>query len=115
MSMKQRPPQELGKMQEHKISAADFSPGLFWEIDTATLDFEKHIHYIVNRILDAGTIDDWNLLCRHLSLQGVVNIAQKLRSLDPRSLAFLSVVGRIPKEQFRCFTQKPLTGTHWIF
>jgi len=101
-------------MQEHKISADDFSRGLFWDIDPATLDVGRHINYIVGRVLEAGTIEDWNLLCRHLSLQGVVQIAQQLRSMDPRSLAFLSVVGRIPQEQFRCCTQKQSTQTHWI-
>ena len=96
------------------LSAADFSNGLFWDIDPATLDCEKHVAYIVGRVLEAGTLEDWQLLCKRLSLQGVVQIAQKLRSIDKKSLAFLSVVSDIPQEHFRCYTQKPSTTTHWI-
>ncbi len=102
-------------MPPKRLSAADFSSGLFWDIDPATLDGEKHITYIVRRVLEAGTLADWNLLCRHLSLQGMVQIARKLRSIDPKSLTFLSIVSSTPLEQFRCYTQKPSTPTHWIF
>ncbi len=101
-------------MQENRISVEDFSNGLFWDIDPQTLDVERHINYIVGRVLEAGTIEDWNLLCRHLSLQGVVRIAQTLRSMDRKSLAFLSAVGRIPQERFRCCTQQQSMQTHWI-
>jgi hypothetical protein len=101
-------------MHGNSLSAADFSSGLFWDIDPASLDMHQHISYIVGRVLEAGTLADWNLLCRHLSLQGVIQIARKLRSLDRKSLAFLSVVGRIPQEQFRCCTQKQSTQTHWV-
>ncbi len=101
-------------MQKNRLSADNFSRGLFWDIDPASLDTQQHIRYIVGRVLEAGTLADWNLLCRHLSLQGVIQIARKLRSLDRRSLAFLSVVGRIPQEQFRCCTQTQSTPTHWI-
>jgi len=96
-------------MQKNGFSADDFSRGLFWDIDPQTLDMEKHIGYIVGRVLEAGTLEDWNLLCRHLSLQGVVQVAQALRSVDRKSLAFLSAVGRIP-----CCTKQPSTPTHWI-
>lgn len=101
-------------MQKNSLSADHFSRGLFWDIDPASLDMQQHIRYIVGRVLEAGTLDDWNLLCRHLSLQGVIQIARTLRTLDRKSLAFLSVVGRIPQEQFRCCTQKQSTQTHWI-
>ena len=101
-------------METNRLSADHFSNGLFWDIDPESLDTDQHIRYIVGRVLESGTLEDWNLLCRHLSLQGVIQIARKLRSLDQKSLAFLSVVGRIPQEQFRCCTQKQSMQTHWI-
>ena len=101
-------------MQHNRLSADNFSQGLFWDIDPASLDMDKHAKYVVSRVLTAGTLADWNLLCRHLTLQGVIQIAQTLRSLDRKSLAFLSAIGQIPQESFRCCAQKPSTQTHWI-
>jgi len=75
------------------LSVTDFSSGLFWHVNPATIDCEKHINYIVGRALEADTLADWNLLCQHLSLRGVMKIAQNLRSIDKKvSLSFLSWV-----------------------
>jgi len=101
-------------MLSNRLSVEDFSNGLFWDINPDTLDCDKHIKYIVGRVLEAGTLADWNLLCRSLSLQGIVQIARKMRSIDKKSLNFLSVVSEMPKEQFRCFTPIPSMSTHWI-
>ncbi len=102
-------------LQTHALTPADFSAGLFWDVDPASLDIGQHLKYVVGRVLDAGTLDDWRLLCRQLTLNGIIDIARQLRSLDPRTLAFLSVVGHAPRETFRCCTSKSSTTTHWIY
>ncbi len=102
-------------MQDKMISTADFSSGLFWDVDESTLDIDQHIKFVVGRVLEAGTMEDWRLLCRHISLSGIIDIARNLRSIDPKSLAFLSVVGQLPMEQFRCYTLKQSMKTHWIY
>jgi len=96
-----------------EVQPSDFSENLFWDIDPRTLDMERHAKYIVGRVLERGTLMDWRLLCRRFTLSGVIEIAQTLRSIDPKALAFLSVVGHIPREFFRCCTSKQLTPKHW--
>ena len=97
------------------LSAADFSPNLFWDINPDELDSEKHIKYIVSRVIEAGTFDDWKLLCRHFTLTTIIKVAQTLRSIEPKSLAFLSVIGHVPIESFRCYTLKQSSQKHWIY
>jgi hypothetical protein len=105
----------MAAMRTESLTPADFSPALFWDIDPGTLDIERHLKYVVARVLEAGTLDDWMLLCRQFTLPGIIDIARRLRSLDPRALAFLSVVGHVPRETFRCFTSKPLTPAPWTY
>jgi len=97
------------------LSANDFSKNLFWDIDPAELDPKRHIKYIVSRVLEIGTFDDWVLLCHHYTLATIIKIAQTLRAVDPKSLAFLSVVGHVPIETFRCYTLKQSSQKHWIY
>lgn len=97
------------------IKAEDFSPGLFWDIDTSGLDPIQHRPYIVRRVMECGTWQDWLLLCRNYSQDGIIQTARNLRTLDRKSLAFLSVIGNIPKEAFRCYNDKPSTTKHWIY
>jgi hypothetical protein len=106
---------ELGVMKNNTITVNNFSDNLFWDIDLQDLDIEKHKKYIIERVLEYGTFDDWLLLCRHFTLATVIRVAQVLRSLDPKTLAFLSVVGNVPLETFRCYSTKQSNTKHWIY
>lgn len=97
------------------LKLADFSEGLFWDVAPDTLDIERHLKYVVARVLEAGTLEDWQLLSRHFTLPRIIDVARQLRSLDPKSVAFLSAVGHVPRESFRCYTSTQSTTTHWTY
>ena len=90
-----------------------FSASLFWDVDRDTLDLTAHKKFIVQRVLERGNLDDWRLLKQCYTVDGVVSIAQQLRSLDPMALSFIACVGNIPRETFRCYTWKQSHPTHW--
>ncbi len=75
---------------------------LFWDVDTGNLDFDIHARFVIERVLGRGSVDDWLML---LNLYGKKRISEEvvyIRSLDPKSLNFLSVSFNIDKEKFRC-------------
>jgi hypothetical protein len=92
---------------------ASFTPALFWDVDRESLDLEKSRALIVQRVLERGHDSDWALLKAYYTVSGIVEIAQKLRSLEPTALAFASCIGNAKKEDFRCFTWKQSNPTHW--
>lgn len=102
-------------MQTKPLLQSDFSEGLFWDVDPGSFNIDRHLKYVVGRVLEAGTLQDWQMLCRSFPLADIVESARKLRSLDPKALAFISIVGHVPKESFRCSTTKQSTGIHWIY
>lgn len=95
------------------VTATDFSRKLFWDIDPSTLDLERHRKYVVARVLEYGTLDDWRLLVRRFTLESVVAVAQTLRTLDPKALSFLATVGHVPRNSFRCYTLSRSMPTPW--
>ncbi|MDR2815670.1 MAG: hypothetical protein LBB62_03080 [Proteiniphilum sp.] len=92
-----------------------FSPALFWDINTGELDMEQHKDFIVNRVLDYGQWDDWKMILDYYGLEQIASIAQNLRSLFPKSLAFISTVSRIPENQFRCYELLQSKDKLWYF
>ncbi len=86
---------------------ASLSPYLFWDVDRETIDSEKHRGFIVQRVVERGTIKDWRLLRNQYGLGEIVIAAQGLRTLEPTALAFLSTVGHVPRESFRCSISNP--------
>ena len=47
-------------MKNKKIGAADMPrrPSLFWDVDSKTVDPQKHARYIIERILEFGRDDE---------------------------------------------------------
>jgi hypothetical protein len=41
------------------IGPSNYSPNLFWDVDPERLDLERHRSYVVARVLEHGTIEDW--------------------------------------------------------
>ena len=96
------------------ITSADFSQNLFWDVDPDKLDFERHRKFVVARVLEYGTLEDWQVLQQHFSLASIIAIAQTLRTLDPKALSFLSALGNVPPSSFRCYTLRQSNPTSWV-
>jgi len=91
-----------------------FSNHLFWDVDPVELSLDRHRKYIVQRVLGHGQIQDWRLLVECYGVEEIVTTAQTLRSLDPKTLAFIACVGHVNRDSFRCYSQTPSSRQQWI-
>lgn len=94
---------------------SSLSDYLFWDVQKESVDSEKNAPYIVCRVLEYGQLSDWDVLVKKYGLDEIVRIAKGLRSLDPKSLSFISTISNTPRESFRCFTTKQSSPEHWIY
>ncbi len=91
----------------------DFSIRLFWDVDPVSLDIDRDKKYVIARVLEFGTLQDWRRLVAQYTLDGIIAAAKTLRTLDAKALSFLCVVGHVPKEAFRCYALKQSNPTPW--
>ena len=91
-----------------------FSSHLFWDVKVEDLDVDRSRKFVINRVLDYGLIDDWHLLTEIYGIQEIAATAASLRNLDKRSASFVSMLSKVPKENFLCFTSKQSTPKHSI-
>lgn len=98
---------------KNEITINDFSPHLFWDVDKAIFDFEKHASFLSQRVIEYGKMEDWNLLKRLYGLEKIKEFALQFRTLDAVSLSFLSAIFRINQEEFRCYKHKQLVQNCW--
>lgn len=82
------------------------SSSLFWDVDISEIDDEKNKRFIIQRVLERGTHNDWILINKRYSLQGIVQEAMQMRSLEPKALSYIAIMGNVPKEEFRCYKSK---------
>ena len=93
----------------------EFSPNLFWDADSAELDLVKHKKYVVQRVLERGTVEDIRHMFTMYGLEDVVSTSKTLRSLEPTALSFIACLADEPRENFRCYTNKQSLKAPWIY
>ena len=99
---------------KQKINIHDFSKHLFWDIDRTKLDFDKNKHTIIQNVLDYGLINDWTIIYNYYGINKIANTMIDTRDLDIKSITFISLLSKIPKEKFLCYTTKQLNLKHWV-
>ncbi len=91
------------------------SKRIFWDTDTESIDLQKHKAFIISRVLEYGTIEDWQFIKEQYGLDTIVQSAASLRTLDKKALAFISVLSGKPKEEFRCYINQQSVSPHLNF
>jgi hypothetical protein len=82
----------------------DFSAVLFW--DTGQIDWERDAEWLVERVVEMGTLDDFIKIIHFYSYDKVKTILLNSRRLNERDLHFCSVYFDIEKSRFACYTEK---------
>ena len=91
-----------GKSKKEKLYL--FRSALFWDTDIATLDPETHARYVIERVITRGDMSDWNMLKELYGHQRIRKEVVHIRSLDAKSLSFLSCYYDIKRTLFKCYT-----------
>ena len=96
-----------------EITINDFSQHLFWDVDLADFDFEKHKSHLIQKVLEYGLIQDWRLLKQVYGLETIKLVSLNLRSLDAVTLSYLAAIFSIDKTEFRCYKHRQVYPTYW--
>lgn len=91
------------------------SQNIFWDIEVGTLDNEKHARFIIERVLSRGQLTDWFAIKTYYGMERIKKEALRIRSLDMRTLHFLSRLFDLPKTQFRCYNTEPSIQQLWNY
>lgn len=88
----------------HPDISADvtFDKALFWDIHVESLDLQTHARFIIERIVSRGNMADWNLLKKIYGKEKIREEVVQIRSLDRKTVSFLSVYLGVEKKFFRC-------------
>lgn len=88
---------------------------LFWDTPVENIDWYDHRAFIVERVMGYGEMKDWEIVKEMYSKEEMREIAIGLRVLDDFSISFLSLVLDLPKENFRCYTERQSQPNFWHY
>ena len=78
----------------------------FWDTDRRTFDMDQYPAFIVSRVFEIGTLNDWRLLVSYYGLDRIVDVCKQLRNLDPVSLSFITTVSDTNPADYRCYISR---------
>jgi len=97
------------------IKPTNFSSYLFWDVAIDKLALDTSAPLIVERVLQLGQIEDWELLKACYGLDLIIEVAKELNSLDDVTLSFLCSVFDLKKEDFKCYIRRQSKTHFWNY
>ncbi|MCB9034995.1 MAG: hypothetical protein H6557_00070 [Lewinellaceae bacterium] len=88
---------------------------IFWDTAYEAIDWDNKARFVIGRVLMYGTIADWNTIKAYYGLERIKQEMLHERYLDKKTLSFLSCIFDVPKEEFRCYTERQSTPPHWNY
>ena len=85
-----------------------FSKRCFWEQDYTKLNFDSGKRYIITKVVNYGSQNDYVELFRYYGWKIIKNEVVKIRYLNNKILNFLSILFEIDKEEFRAYNNRGL-------
>ena len=90
---------------DKKITVADFSPHLFWDVDSEKFDLNSYKEFMIGRVLEYGRLEDWQLLKKLYGKKTIKKVCLNIEYLEAISLSFLSTIFKIDESEFRCYKE----------
>jgi hypothetical protein len=82
-----------------------FTKALFWDTNEAELCHDKHRVYIIRKVLNYGTLEDWHALKKLYGKEAIFEESVKMSDLHPKTVSFLAVYFDYPITGFRSYHQ----------
>lgn len=98
---------------EQSSSPHGFNPYLFWDVDPQTFDIDRNAAWIIQRVLEYGSMKDWMIIEKYFGLDKIIAYSLNFRTLDPVALSFLCFLSGKKKEDFRCYRIAQSNPTPW--
>ena len=81
----------------------NLSKYLFWDIDIRKLDYESRASFVLERVFTMGMQEDEWKVNKYYGKKRIRQEVVKCKSLDRKTLNYLSVFYEIPKKEFACY------------
>lgn len=92
---------------------AKLKPRLFWDIDLNKLDFRKAKHFVVERVVEHGGLEDWWAMLNMYGKDAVQQEIKNIPMLTDRNIKFVSGIFGIPVNEMKSYQNKLAGKKHW--
>jgi len=89
------------------------SKSIFWDTPYEKIDWQEKASFVIERVLSHGNMKDWRTIIDFYGVETIKETAINARSLDHKTLSFLSNFFDLPQEAFRCYKLRQSHPIHY--
>ncbi|MDO9000253.1 MAG: hypothetical protein Q7W45_10855 [Bacteroidota bacterium] len=91
------------------------NPTLFWDVDYNKIHWDNNYQWVICRVLDRGTLEDWQQIKAYYGLEKIISATKATNYISKKSVYFLSAIYNIPLTDFKCYNLMQSQPEHWIY
>ena len=88
---------------------------IFWDIDSEKLDYEKKAGFIIERVFERGDVEDIRMCRRFYGDEKLKEVLTNAKWLMPYTISLAVALFNNQPEDFRCYKNKQLNPTHYLY
>jgi hypothetical protein len=87
----------------------------FWDVNMDLIDYDKHARFVVEKILDRGTLQDFKNLRQFYGDERIKNEVINAKWLGDKEIYFCCAIFGLNPDDFKCYIKKQLNPKLWIY
>lgn len=87
----------------------------FWDVDMEKIDYEKNARYVIEKVIEKGTEDDFLAVVKYYGYEKAKKLALQSLWLSDISINFCCQLFKVKPTDFKCYEKKQLNLQHWSF
>ncbi len=93
----------------------NLSREIFWDVNYDTIHWEENYQWVICRVLEYGSLEDWKEMRKHYGDEKLIESATNARSLSKKTMHFIHNIFEIPLNKFRCYNSTHSDPLHWMY
>lgn len=78
----------------------------FWEVNPKNVDVDMQSHYIIERILEYGDMEDIKWIWKAYPKKAIIEAVKTSRAISKKTANYWAVILGIPKSKILCFSKQ---------
>ncbi|MBC7915158.1 MAG: hypothetical protein H7Y07_13655 [Pyrinomonadaceae bacterium] len=99
----------------HSQLKPQLSQQAFWDVDMNNIDYNKYARFIVEKIIERGTFQDFKELRNFYGDERIKKEVVNAKWLGDKEIYFCCEIFGLKPHDFKCYTKKQLNPKLWIY
>ncbi len=87
----------------------------FWDVDFDKIDYKKHARFVIEKVIDRGTLNDFIEIRKFYGDQKIKLEIINAKWLGDKEIYFCCATFNLKPEDFKCYIKKQLNPQLWVY